>query len=129
MKYKTILAWTDGSVTVSHSEKLGGCGVYMIYNGVEKTISRGFKNTKTGRMELMAIIECLRSIKDKTFNVTIHSDSQYAVNTCSNWIFNWEKQNFCGKANEDLLKMYLEEYRKFNGKIEFIWIKGAFRNN
>lgn len=121
---KTIVAFTDGSACTKN--KLGGIGVYLMFGGEEAFISRGFSNTKTGRMEIRAGIECLRFIKDKTFRVVIYSDSQYFVNSLTKgWVFTWEKDGLCLRTNGDLWTDFLQEYRKFpHGNVRLNWVKG-----
>lgn len=107
-----IIAYTDGSS--NYKSGLGGFGVYLIDGGQETFLHKGYSNTKIGRMELMAMITCLRSVQNKRRGLTIYSDSMYVVN-CINkrWLFLWERRNWTGIKNQDLVKLYLEEYRKF----------------
>lgn len=121
---KIILAYTDGSAETR--SKLGGIGVYIKYGSSEMTISKGFSNTKTGRMEIMAAIYCMRAIKDKSFRLIIHTDSQYLCNSVEKgWLFNWERENLDYRINGELWRTFLEEYRKFpKGNVEFKWVKG-----
>lgn len=121
---KTIIAYTDGSAHVG--SKLGGIGVYMKYGGKEITISKGFSNTKTGRMEIRAAIIAMQTIKDKSFKLLIHTDSQYLCNSIEKgWVYNWEREGLEYRVNGELWKLFLEEYRKFpKGNIEFKWVKG-----
>lgn len=119
-----IVAYTDGSAIVT-GEKLGGYGVYIIdpQHG-EYFFSEGFKNTKTGRMELMAIITTLQKV-DNSQKLTIYSDSMYCVN-CVNkkWLWKWKQSFWDGIKNVDLVKKYLEEYEKFYFPPKLIHIKG-----
>lgn len=95
----------------------------MKYNDHVKELSQGFRLTTNNRMELLAVIVGLETIKKTGIPVTIYSDSEYVVNAVEKgWIWNWEKQNFKKKANPDLWKRYIELHDKFNPK--FIWIRG-----
>jgi|SRR5690554_1210129 len=123
MDKKTIVIYTDGSA--SYKDKLGGLGIYIQYGKFEKIVSRGYSNTTNNRMELRAVIEAMKEIKDKSFKLHIYSDSEYVVNIFTSWAFKWEKEKFAGKKNVDLLKEGLEEYRKFpKHNILFHWCKG-----
>lgn len=124
ISHRTIICYTDGSCNVKTG--LGGIGIYMKYGKNEKIVSKGFSSTKTGRMEIMAGIYCLRSIQNKNFRVIINSDSQYFVNSIEKgWVFNWEKDNFIDRCNSDIWKLFLIEYRKFIiGSVILRWVKG-----
>lgn len=119
-----VIAYTDGSAIVK-GEKLGGFGIYIIdEEGKEYFFSEGYRNTKTGRMELRAIITTLKKVsKDK--RLTIYSDSMYCVN-CVNerWLWKWERNLWMNIKNVDLVKQYLEEYRKFKFPPILVHIKG-----
>ena len=65
--------FTDGSACIK-PPKLGGCGVYIIHGEKEYFISKGYVNTKTGRMEIYALLYALRSVnKDMEVKVTIYA--------------------------------------------------------
>jgi len=118
-----IIAYTDGSATVKYPY-LGGFGVYIKGKQSTVKIRKGFSCTKTGRMELTAVIYCLKSIINKNERVVIYSDSQYVCNTCNIWIDNWERKVWVGLKNVDLLKELLFELRKFRIRPKLIHIKG-----
>lgn len=107
-----VYAYTDGSANVKN--KLGGFGVYIIDStGNEYFFSEGYENTKTGRMELRAVITALQKV-NKSEQLVIYSDSMYCVNCVrEGWMWKWKRENFWGKKNVDLIKIYLEEYEKF----------------
>jgi ribonuclease HI len=123
-----IIAYTDGSANWKNG--LGGLGIYIIDGCNERFFHQGFSNTKTGRMEIKAVIICLHKIKDKTKKVSIYSDSQYTTN-CVNkkWLWSWEFGGWNGMANVDLMKQYLEEIRKFKYQPRLIHIKGHTRKD
>ena len=124
-----ITAYTDGSAIVS-GEKLGGFGVYIIdENGQEYFFSEGYRNTKTGRMELMAVITALQKV-DKSKRLTIYSDSMYCVNCVeANWLWKWRRRLWMDIKNVDLVKKYLEEYEKFKFPPKLVHIKGHTKND
>lgn len=122
--------FTDGSACIK-PPKLGGCGVYIIHGEKEYFISKGYVNTKTGRMEIYALLYALRSVnKDMEVKVTIYSDSQYVVNSLmKQWVLKWQRNNWEGAKNVDLWKQVLEEIRE-RPKMKLIlrWIKGHQTN-
>ena len=88
-----------------------------------KEFSQGFKHTTNNRMELLAVIEALRKLKNPNTQVLIFTDSKYVVDSVQKgWVFNWEKKGFKEKKNPDLWKQFLKEYRKH--QVQFKWIKG-----
>jgi len=120
--------YTDGSCY----KGTGGYGVYIQYRTKEKVLketelSCGFENTTISRMELMAIIVGLMTIEEKqSISILIVSDSQYIINSIRNqWLDRWEREDFVGRLNSDLWKVFLEEWRQFNcEKIKFRHTRG-----
>ena len=125
-----IEIYTDGSAVANGENKgKGGCAAIFILNGkVKHIIYKGFYPTKTGRMELMAVLFALKSLK-KDSRVTFYSDSMYVVNTFEQkWIYKWKRSGWSCK-NVDLMKQLLQEYEKFSkGSIRFIHVKGHSGN-
>jgi len=119
----TVYVYTDGSC--NYKDKKGGIGIHMRYQDHEKNISKGYSNTTTGRMELRAVLTALKTINNKSVKVEVHSDSQYVVNTVNTWMYSWEKENYSGKKNVDLVKAIMAEVKKFSpGSVILTWVKG-----
>ena len=115
-----VIIYTDGACL--NNPGPGGYAVVMIFGNMRKELSKGFRKTTNNRMELLAVIEAMRSLKRTDIPVILHSDSAYVVNAINNkWVFGWQKKGFKNKKNPDLWKMFLELYPAFN--IEFKWIK------
>ena len=116
-----INIYTDGSSRGNPGP--GGYGVLLEYKGRVKEIAEGFKLTTNNRMELLAVIVGLEAIKNKSYEISIYSDSKYVVEAINKgWVFNWEKKNFSKKKNPDLWRRFLKIYRNLN--VKFIWVKG-----
>jgi ribonuclease HI len=129
-----IKIYTDGSALAKYghpNDMKGGFGIVFTINGIiKKKISKGFFPTKTGRMELKAILTALE-ILSKDQKAIIYSDSMYALNCfLDNRLKKWER--FCWPneiKNQDILKKLLSEYRKFSpNAIKFKHIKGHTGN-
>jgi ribonuclease HI len=115
-----VIIYTDGSCL--NNPGAGGYAVVMIYKGLRKELSKGFRRTTNNRMELLAVIEAMRSLKRTDIPVILHTDSAYVVNAINNkWVFGWQKKGFKNKKNPDLWIQFLEVYPAFN--IEFKWVK------
>ena len=116
-----IEIFTDGAAKGNPGR--GGYGALLRFNDVVKEISEGFRMTTNNRMELLAVIVALESLKTNQYPVHIFSDSKYVIDSISKkWVFNWVKIGFKGKKNKDLWLRYLEIHPKFN--LVFHWVKG-----
>ena len=116
-----IHIYTDGAARGNPGP--GGYGVVMLAGQHRKELSAGFANTTNNRMELLAVIVALETIKDGTHEITVYSDSKYVVDAVNKgWVFNWQKKAFKGKKNIDLWKRFLKIYPVH--KPTFVWVKG-----
>jgi len=119
MKNRVII-YTDGSCL--NNPGPGGYGIVMLFGNLRKEQSKGFRKSTNNRMELLAVVEALRSLKRNDIPVILHTDSSYVVNAINNkWVFGWQKKGFKNKKNPDLWKLFLELYPAFH--IEFKWVK------
>lgn len=121
----SIIVYTDGSAKGNPGN--GGYGVVMMSRGHRKELNQGFRLTTNNRMELLAVIVALESIKKEGVDILIYSDSKYVVDAIEKkWVFRWEKNNFKKKKNPDLWMRFLKVYRK--QKVSFFWVKGHANN-
>lgn len=116
-----ITIYTDGSAL--NNPGRGGYGVVLISGKHRKELSQGFRLTTNNRMELLAVIVGLETLKNEGNNVTVYSDSRYVVDSIQKkWVFSWvKKPNFAGKKNRDLWERFLEIYPKHN--VKMVWVK------
>ena len=120
-----IKIYTDGSAKGNPGK--GGYGIVMLFQEHRKEISQGFRLTTNNRMELLAVIVGLESIKKFNEKVIVFSDSKYVVDAVEKrWVFSWEKTSFSKKKNSDLWIRFLKVYRKHH--ISFTWVKGHANN-
>ena len=116
-----IVIYTDGSARGNPGP--GGYGVVMIYGKHRRELSEGFQLTTNNRMELLAVIRGLQSLKRNDLRVKVYTDSRYVSDAVNKrWVFNWEAKRFKNKKNPDLWIEFLEVYRRLN--VSFIWVKG-----
>lgn len=116
-----IRIYTDGAAKGNPGP--GGYGAILKFKDAVKELSEGFRLTTNNRMELLAVIKALESIKKDGIPVMIYTDSEYVVNSVEKgWLWNWEKKNFKDKKNEDLWRAYIPLHKRF--KPRFTWIKG-----
>lgn len=109
----------------------GGWGAILMYNDYKKEICGGSKSTTNNIMEVSAVIEALKMLKDPC-NVTVYSDSAYVVN-CFNqgWIYNWIKKGWKTSGNEPVKNKELwEELYNLTKihKVKFVKVKGHSDN-
>jgi len=116
--------FTDGAC--SGNPGPGGWGAILRSGAHEKEISGGEKLTTNNRMEMMAAIRALQSLK-KPSAVTIHTDSRYLMDGATQWmkkwkINGWKTANKKPVKNEDLWRA-LEEAASLH-QVKWRWVKG-----
>ena len=120
--------YTDGACKGNPGP--GGWGAYLKSGDHEKDIFGGDSQTTNNRMELMAVIEALKTLKNRS-RIRLFIDSQYVKNGINIWISNWKKNGW-RTSNKKAVKnvdlwMQLDELVP-NHEIEWIWVKGHAGN-
>ena len=118
--------YTDGAARGNPGR--GGYGVVLLWGQKRKEISAGYRLTTNNRMELLAVIVALQSLKKQDIPITIYTDSKYIVDSVQKkWLNTWIKTGFKGgKKNKDLWLEYFELSQQFT--IKFEWVKGHADN-
>lgn len=109
-----LTVYTDGGY---HLYKNEGAYAFVILDG-EKEVKRFSKKVvreSNNRCELHAIIEAVRECPANA-DLTIRSDSQYAINTLEG---KWNRN-----TNLDLFKQWDEVLKEKTPKITFEWVRG-----
>jgi ribonuclease HI len=124
MKMKKVEIFSDGACKGNPGP--GGWGALLRYGDTEKPLCGGEKNTTNNRMELMAAIEGLRSLKE-TCEVELTTDSQYVRKGITEWIKNWKKNGWKTAAkkpvkNADLWQQLDDEVTRHT--VNWHWVKG-----
>ncbi|WP_454764336.1 ribonuclease HI [Cupriavidus campinensis] len=104
----------------------GGWGAVLVAGAHEKELFGGENPTTNNRMELMAVIEALRSLKRPCL-VKVYTDSQYVQKGISEWITGWKARGWKTAdkkpvKNADLWQL-LDEVRQPH-KISWHWVRG-----
>ena len=125
-----VKIYTDGACIGNPGP--GGWGAIIISGNEKKELFGGEKLTTNNRMELTAAIKALEYYnkeekKISSMPIKIYTDSVYLKEGITNWISNWEKNNWKTSdkknvKNVDLWKK-LKELIK-SKQIEWCWIKG-----
>ena len=126
---KEVTIYTDGAC--SGNPGPGGYGVVLLYQGHRKELSAGFKDTTNNRMEILAAIKGLESLKEKC-RVTLYTDSQYLVHAMeTNWAQKWRANGWMRNKKEPALNAdlwaRLLKLCEFH-EIKFVWVKGHAGN-
>lgn len=122
---KKVDVFTDGACQGNPGP--GGWGAILRYNGVEKELSGGDPETTNNRMELMAVISALETLKEPC-EVTLCSDSQYVCNAISKgWARSWKKNGWRRSnkepaLNPDLWELLLQQLDRHHVTVN--WVKG-----
>ena len=124
MTNKLVEIFTDGACRGNPGP--GGWGAVLRYKDNEKELYGGEAHTTNNRMELLAAIEALSSLKEPcTVNIT--TDSQYVKNGINEWISNWKKRGWKTadkkpEKNIDLWQRLDEQVNRH--KVMWHWVRG-----
>jgi len=121
---KKVEIFTDGAC--SGNPGPGGWGAVLRYRTVEKELSGYAPSTTNNRMELTAVVESLRALKEPC-NLVIYTDSRYLKDGITSWIHTWKRNGWktSGKTpvkNKDLWEAL--EAASHKHSIEWRWIRG-----
>ncbi len=122
---KKVNLYTDGACKGNPGP--GGYGAILEYNGNEKELSGGNKSTTNNRMELMAAIVGLETLKEPC-EVMLYSDSKYLVDAIEKgWLASWRRNNWRKSDRSPVLNIDLWErliIQLERHKVILNWIKG-----
>ena len=116
--------YTDGACKGNPGP--GGWGVLLRYNGVERTLHGGEAHTTNNRMELMAAIKGLESLK-RSCEVDLYTDSQYVQKGMKDWLKSWKKNNWHNSKKEPVKNadLWIElDKLASRHEIKWHWVKG-----
>ncbi|MFM9976130.1 MAG: ribonuclease HI [Beijerinckiaceae bacterium] len=119
-----VQIWTDGAC--SGNPGPGGWGVILVSGEHRKELFGGEPDTTNNRMELMAAISALESLR-KPCAVTLHIDSQYVRQGITQWIHGWKKNGWKTADKKPVknaeLWLRLDEAARRH-QIDWQWVKG-----
>lgn len=116
--------YTDGACKGNPGP--GGWGALLIYKGVEKELFGGEAQTTNNRMELMAAIQALATLK-RSCQVRLITDSQYVMQGIQDWLPNWKKRGWRTASkqpvkNADLWQQLDEQVGRH--QVTWEWVRG-----
>ena len=89
---KQVIIYTDGAC--SGNPGPGGWGAVLKYGAHERELSGGEASTTNNRMELTAVIEALRLLKEPCV-VELYSDSRYVIDALEKrWVYGWKQRGW-----------------------------------
>ncbi|MBO4913671.1 MAG: ribonuclease HI [Oscillospiraceae bacterium] len=126
---KTVTIYTDGAC--SGNPGPGGWGAVLRYGAHEKEISGGAAETTNNRMELTAVIEALRLLKEPCA-VELYSDSKYVIDALTKgWARSWREKGWVKKDKKPALNPDLWETLLTLAETHELrchWVKGHAEN-
>ena len=122
---KKVEIYTDGACRGNPGK--GGWGAVLVYNGREKELSGGERETTNNRMELTAAIKALGQLREPC-EVTLTSDSKYLIDAITKgWVKSWRSKGWKKSDGSKALNVDLwEELLPLldTHKVTFVWVKG-----
>ena len=124
------IIYTDGACSGNPGSGGWAAIIFNKSSGQKSKKIGGEIETTNNRMELIAIIEALKSIP-KDSSLQIFTDSKYVINGIELWIKNWKKNNWIGSnkkkvKNKDLWMKLDTLSSQFH--ITWNWVKGHSGN-
>ncbi len=121
---KRVEAYTDGACRGNPGP--GGWGVLLRFDGNEKHLYGGERQTTNNRMELMAAISALEALKEPC-RVALTTDSTYVQKGISEWMINWKRKGW-KTANKKPVKN-VDLWQRLDlaqqqHQVEWLWVKG-----
>ena len=121
MTDKKLIVFTDGAALGNPGR--GGYGIVLKWGSARKEISEAFELTTNNRMELMAVIVALETLKKEKLNIHIYTDSKYVCDAIDKkWVWGWQKKGWKDKKNIDLWKRFILLYDQHI--VSMHWVKG-----
>lgn len=119
-----VEAYTDGAC--SGNPGPGGWGVVLHFNGHEKHLFGGERQTTNNRMELMAAIQALESL-NRTCAVRLTTDSEYVKKGITEWMPQWKRRGWRTAdkkpvKNQDLWQRLDAAVGRH--QVEWHWVRG-----
>ena len=124
MSAGTVEIWTDGACRGNPGP--GGWGAVLRFNGTEKELSGGERDTTNNRMELMAAIQALETLK-RACQVHVTTDSNYVRQGITEWLPRWRANGWRTAArkpvkNADLWQRLADAAERH--EVKWSWVRG-----
>lgn len=120
----TVDIFTDGACRGNPGP--GGWGALLRFNGTEKELYGAEVMTTNNRMELMAAIRALDSLK-RPCRVRVTTDSKYVLQGITEWLVGWKRKNWKTASKQPVKNVDLwQELDRLAAphQIEWHWVRG-----
>lgn len=121
---KRVVLYTDGAC--SGNPGPGGWGCLLSYQNVSKELSGGAQETTNNRMEITAVIEGLKLLKQPCA-VDLYTDSRYVLDGATKWLDGWIQKGWRRADKKPVLNVDLwQELAPLlkRHQITWHWVKG-----
>ena len=121
---KQVEIYTDGACRGNPGP--GGWGVLLRFGEHEKHLYGGDGETTNNRMELMAAIQALESLKEPCI-VQLTTDSVYVQKGISEWMANWKRRGWKTASKKPVKNVDLWQrldLAREPHEVEWLWVKG-----
>lgn len=116
--------YTDGACKGNPGP--GGWGAWLRWNAHERKLCGGEANTTNNRMELMAAISALESLRESC-KVELHTDSTYVMKGITEWMPGWKRKHWRTADGKPVKNMDLWQRLdtvRLRHEVEWRWVKG-----
>jgi ribonuclease HI len=118
-----VIIYSDGGCRPNPGT--GAWAAVLIHGDSRKKLVGGERDTTNNRMEMLAAINSLESLK-KPCDVDFHTDSQYLRNGITTWIKGWKRNGWKSKTgpvkNQDLWQR-LDALIQTHA-VNWVWVRG-----
>jgi ribonuclease HI len=124
MAGRDVEIWTDGACRGNPGP--GGWGAVLRWNGHEREISGAEKETTNNRMELMAAIRALETLK-RPCRVRVTTDSNYVRQGIAEWLPRWRSNGWRTAARKPVKNVDLWQrldHAAARHEVQWAWVRG-----
>ncbi|OOZ38754.1 ribonuclease HI [Solemya pervernicosa gill symbiont] len=116
--------YTDGACRGNPGP--GGWGALLRFDGNEKRLHGGERETTNNRMEMMAAIMALETLT-RSCEVLLTTDSQYVMKGINEWMVGWKKRGWKTAAKKPVKNVDL--WKRLDAalaahQVEWQWVRG-----
>ena len=123
-KKNQVEIYSDGAC--SGNPGPGGWGSVLLYNGHRRELSGGEAQTTNNRMELMAVIRALETLK-RPCEVIVHTDSTYVMKGMTEWLAQWKRRDWRTADRKPVKNVELWQRLELaiqSHRVHWRWVRG-----
>ncbi|WP_297912522.1 ribonuclease HI [Thiomonas sp.] len=117
-------AYTDGACRGNPGP--GGWGVVLRASGAQKEMFGGEPSTTNNRMEMLAAITALETLK-QACEVRLYTDSQYVLKGMTEWLSGWKARGWKTADRKPVKNVDLWqrlEQAAAAHRVQWVWVRG-----